>query len=142
MKNILVDTGYFIALYNQNDSYHSRAIQLSKTITVPLVTTWPVVTETHYLLQAKLGGKVSVFYHFLEGPFLSIFSLTPTHLPRIRQLSEQYANLPADLADISLIILAETQEHGQILTTDRRDFETYRFKNTHPFENLLDALSA
>ena len=74
--------------------------------------------------------------------FLSIFSLTPTHLPRIRQLSEQYANLPADLADISLIILAETQGHGQILTTDRRDFETYRFKNTHPFENLLDALSA
>jgi len=140
MQSILVDTGYFIALYNRNDSDHSQAVALSKTITSPLVTTWPVVTETHYLLQSRLtSGEVSLFYRLLEGQFISLFQLTSQHIPRIRHLQEQYANLPADLADISLIILAEALGYGKILTTDRRDFNTYRFKNTHPFENLFDS---
>jgi predicted nucleic acid-binding protein len=42
-----------------------------------------------------------------------------------------------DLADASLVILAEHLGHGRILSTDQRDFGIYRWKNTHPFQNLL-----
>jgi len=41
------------------------------------------------------------------------------------------------IADASLVLVAETLGHGRILSTDRRDFHTYRWKNTKPFENLL-----
>lgn len=50
----------------------------------------------------------------------------------------QYADLPMDLADASLVLLAEELGHGRILSTDRRDFHTYRWKNHQPFTNLLE----
>jgi uncharacterized protein len=53
------------------------------------------------------------------------------------ELMERYADLPMDLANASLVVLAEHLEHGQILTVDRRDFSTYRWKNSNPFQNLL-----
>jgi HD-GYP domain-containing protein (c-di-GMP phosphodiesterase class II) len=34
-------------------------------------------------------------------------------------------------------LLAEELGHGRILSTDERDFKTYRWKNHEPFENLL-----
>ena len=42
-----------------------------------------------------------------------------------------------DLADASLVILAEHLGHGRILTTDNRDFKAYRWKERKPLENLL-----
>jgi uncharacterized protein len=42
-----------------------------------------------------------------------------------------------DLADASLVILAEHLGDGRILSTDERDFKTYRWKNRKPFKNLL-----
>nr|WP_202951321.1 hypothetical protein [Xenococcus sp. PCC 7305] len=53
---------------------------------------------------------------------------------------EKYADLPMDLADASLVILAEHLGHGRIFSVDQRDFNTYRWKQNHPFENLLIAL--
>ena len=45
--------------------------------------------------------------------------------------------LPMDLADASLVALAEHLGHGRILTCDRRDFSIYRWNNNNLFENLL-----
>ena len=50
---------------------------------------------------------------------------------------EKYQNLPMDLADASLVLLAEEIGSGRIFSTDERDFQTYKWKNHHPFENLL-----
>jgi predicted nucleic acid-binding protein len=49
----------------------------------------------------------------------------------------KYRDLPMDLADASLVILAEELGHGRILSTDTRDYRTYRWKNRKPFQNLL-----
>ena len=54
------------------------------------------------------------------------------------QLMARYASLPMDLADASLVLLAEELGHGRILTTDARDFGAHRFKSRHPFQNLLE----
>jgi len=58
-------------------------------------------------------------------------------LPRIEALMAKYADLPMDLAEASLMILAERLGHGRILSTDERDFRTCRWKRHAPFENLL-----
>jgi len=50
---------------------------------------------------------------------------------------DKYGELPMDLADASLVILAEELGTGEILSTDRRDFHTYRWKNRKPFRSLL-----
>jgi hypothetical protein len=53
------------------------------------------------------------------------------------KLMQKYADLPMDLADASLVILAEELGHGRIFSTDQRDFKAYRWKNHKPFQNLL-----
>jgi hypothetical protein len=65
------------------------------------------------------------------------FELNAEHSERIAELMRKYADLPMDLADASLVVLAEYLGHGRILSTDQRDFHTYRWKNHQPFENLL-----
>jgi hypothetical protein len=53
----------------------------------------------------------------------------------------QYGDLPMDLADASLLWVA--QEHGlrRIATLDRRDFGIYRLPGGENLENLLNALA-
>lgn len=56
MKNmILADTGFFIALGNKGDRDHALAIQIISTLNEPLITTYPVITETSYLLARDAG---------------------------------------------------------------------------------------
>ncbi|TYQ30200.1 type II toxin-antitoxin system VapC family toxin [Pseudanabaena sp. UWO310] len=135
---ILADTGFFIALGNNGDRYHSRAIQVISTLREPLITTYPVITETSYLLARDAG--LSVQFEFLtevaNGMF-PVFDFQRQHLSRMVELMRRYANLPMDLADASLVVLAEHLDHGRILTCDRRDFSIYRWNNNNLFENLL-----
>jgi uncharacterized protein len=72
-----------------------------------------------------------------DGLF-SLFDLDERHLSHCAQLMRQYENLPMDFADASLIVLTEELGHGRIVSTDKRDFGTYRWKNRHPFQNLLE----
>ena len=72
---------------------------------------------------------------------VGIFVMTVDHVPRLTALMHQYADLPMDLADASLVLVAEEFGEGRIVSTDERDFHTYRWKNQHPFSNLLLALS-
>ena len=54
-----------------------------------------------------------------------------------RSRLQRYASLPMDLADSSLVLLAEHLGYGSILTTDERDFGSYRWKARKRFPNLL-----
>ncbi len=136
---ILADTGFWLALANRADEHHGRARDAAARIAEPLVATWPVVTETCHLLATRLGvdAELTFLRSAREGAF-EIFPLGPEHLPRALTLMAKYRDLPMDLADASLVILAEALGTGRILSTDRRDFEAYRWKNRHPFENLLE----
>jgi uncharacterized protein len=134
---ILTDTGFWVALANRRDRHHALAKKRLATIREPLVTTWPVLTETCHLLM-RFGVDAELrFVRAVEQGALEVFDLTRAHLPRIAMLMEKYRDLPMDLADASLVIAAEELASGRILSTDERDFRTYRWKNTKPFSNLL-----
>ena len=135
---VLVDTGYWYALGDAGDVHHARAVEIGRRLREDPITTWPVLTETCYLLQRALGvGAARRFIASLEASAVRVFDLDCGHFPRIDALMAKYASLPMDLADASLVVLAETLGHGRILSTDRRDFGVYRFKNHDPFENLM-----
>lgn len=135
---IIVDTGFWLALANRNDLYHTQAITVLTNVNEPLITTWVIVTETCYLLLTKMGDRAQV--SFINNLFLEVFTvfdLQSHHGKRISELMAKYADLPMDLTDASLVVLAEHLGHGRILSIDFRDFNTYRWKNQHPFENLM-----
>jgi predicted nucleic acid-binding protein len=135
---VIADTGFFLALANPKDRHHRRAVSRLDELEEPLITTWPVVTETCHLLRSRLGAaSQAIFLNDLAKGAAEIFELNPSALPRLSELTLKYADLPMDLADASLVLLAEHLGHGRILSTDQRDFRTYRWKQHEPFENLL-----
>ena len=135
---IIADSGFWVAFFNRGDTHHLRARECVRNLREPLITTLPVVTETCYLLQQRAGISFTLaFVGCLRQGGCTLFQIQDTMLARAEELMRQYANLPMDFADASLVILAEALGHGRILSTDQRDFQTYRWKNRHPFENLL-----
>jgi hypothetical protein len=136
---IIVDSGFWIALSNNQDQHHFPAIKLLSQLDEDLITSVPVMTEVCHILLKRQGIKAQLsFMKAYERGAFEVFQFSHAQRGRITALMEQYANLPMDLADASLILLAEHLGHGRILSTDKRDFNTYRWKNTKPFLNLFN----
>ena len=76
--------------------------------------------------------------HQLTKDSIKIFQLEKNHLKRIIQLMKKYSDLPMDLADASLVVLAEEISEDRILTTDFRDFTIYRWQENKTFNFLLN----
>lgn len=52
---ILADTGFFYALLDRDDAWHSRCREAAAALEEGLVTTWPLLTETVHLISRWLG---------------------------------------------------------------------------------------
>lgn len=102
------------------------------------MTTYPVLVECVHLMFSRIGvAKTLTWMETLGTQGVGVFVMGADHLPRLTALMRQYADLPMDLADASLVLLAEENGDGRIVSTDERDFHAYRWKNQHPFHNLL-----
>lgn len=138
---ILVDSGAWLALADRGDAYHAQCREFFRSNREPLVTTYPVLVERVHLLYRRVGvSKTMAWFEALDAQGVGVFDMHAEHLNRLTVLMRQYADLPMDLADASLVLAAEALGEGRIVSTDERDFHTYRWKNHHPFSNLLLAL--
>jgi predicted nucleic acid-binding protein len=135
---IIADTGFFFALGNRQDKFHQKAKQCLQRLEEPIITTYPVIIETSYLLAERCNQSIQFKFleQFIQGR-VNIFSLEIHHLERCLGLMKQYADLPMDLADASLVVVAEELDETRILTTDQRDFSIYRFHTVKVFNNIL-----
>jgi uncharacterized protein len=138
-KELIIDSGFFIALLNKKDQYHHQATcQIRSLSDRKWVTTWAIMTEvSHVLAKERAFHVMQRMLNLCENGGLTLFHIDTHHIPRLKQLMEKYQDLPIDLADASLILLAEELGHGEIVSTDKRDFGAYRWKNHKPFANLF-----
>ncbi|MCP5110177.1 MAG: DNA-binding protein, partial [bacterium] len=58
---------------------------------------------------------------------------TAGSLTRCQRLMAEYADLPMDFADATLVVLAEELGTDRVFTTDRRDFSVYRIDGREAF---------
>lgn len=135
MKNIIVDAGPLIALFDKDDKYHNSVIKFLKTFDGQLVTSWPVITEVTHLLSFNVNVQID-FLEWLKREAVAIINLENIHLERIIQLSKKYSDVPMDLADSSLIVIAELTNITDIITIDS-DYYIYRTKNKKSLNNIL-----
>lgn len=135
---IIADAGFLYALIDRRDAWHDRAVSQLDTQREGWVTTWPVLTEATHLITRWIGAHAAqaLLLDVADGGILA-WQWPADWTVRLARLMQRYASLPMDLADGSLVLLAEYLGHGRILTTDERDFGAYRFKNQKPFHNLL-----
>jgi len=122
---ILIDTGPIVAFFDASDHYHNTCVELLKTVNEPLITTWPVLTEVFYLLGFSWKAQDNLWEFIMRGG-MNILPLDKGQQARCRQLMEKYKDLPMDLADGTLVVLAESEKIKKIFTLDHKDFTVYK----------------
>ena len=137
---ILIDTGPIVAFFDKDDRYHALSVETLKQMREPLVTTWPVVTECFYLLNFSWEVQDDLWL-FIQRGGIEIRSLEKDHFRRCRELMKQYQSLPMDLADATLVVLADILGVPKIFTLDHKDFSIYRFKQRRRFTLIPAALN-
>ncbi len=135
---IAIDAGFLFGLVDRSDRWHARCVALLGTQSEGWVTTWPVLAEASYLYAKRLGAAyAAALMDDVAGGSIDVWDPPRSVYPQLPVLMRKYSGLPMDLADASLVLLAEHLGHGRILSTDERDFKTYRWKQRKPFVNLL-----
>jgi uncharacterized protein len=122
---VLVDTGPLVAILSPADHYHEVCVRTLASLKSPLLTCWPVITEAAWLLR----DYPLAFENLLgntNGGFLEVLPITGKDSSQIVDILKRYASLRPQLADGTLVHLANREDIRTIFTLDRRDFSVYR----------------
>jgi predicted nucleic acid-binding protein len=132
----LTDAGPLIAIIDADEPDHEACLEALDRVALPLVTTWPAFTEAMYLL-GRAGGirGQGALWRLVSTERLVLADLSPTAVERSSRLMEQYADQPMDLADATLVALAEERGLRTIFTLDA-DFHIYRLRGRQRFAIL------
>jgi predicted nucleic acid-binding protein len=135
MKQILIDSGPLIALFDASDKYHHKAVDFIKTNNHPLITTLASITETLHLLDFNRNAQID-FLEWVNKGAVEIQNIEKDDFGRLKELTIKYRDLPMNFADSCLVYLAEKLNLNTIATIDR-DFTIYRIRGRKKFKIIL-----
>lgn len=130
----LTDAGPLVALIDADEADHATCVLALRQLELPLVTTWPAFTEAMYLLS-RTGGPAGrqALWRLVFTDRLQLADLDRGALKRSAALMDKYADRPMDLADATLVAVAEIRNQRRIFTLDQ-DFTIYRINGRTRFD--------
>lgn len=129
------DTGALVALLDKRDPQHAACLLAAKRLPAgPMLTTWPCFTEAAYML-GKVGGYFyqEQLWALRRSGRLQLLDITAAEADRMDALMKIYQNVPMDLADASLVAVAEARGFRRVFTIDS-DFYIYRLADGSALE--------
>jgi len=130
---ILVDTGPLVALCDDRDDLHRRALrELDALPYTARVVCTPVLTETLFLLSAiHLRRRLELLF---EEQIFELYPLRENEhrLRQCFQWLEEYEEHSPDFTDAYLIVVSSTEAHSRIWTFDREFSTVWRMPNGRP----------
>lgn len=128
----LCDSGPLIALFDPSERSHELCRRALAEFRGRLVTSWPVLTEAFHFLDRPVLR--TLLWDFVLGDVIRVEEVQKIDLESMRLLMEQYADLPMDFADASLVVLAERLRVFTVFTLDRRGFAVFRPRHADSFD--------
>lgn len=137
MRNVVVDSGFLIGLFDESDRLHGRCRDFLRGYRGRFLTTEAVLTETLALLSTKQQFRCLEWLGDAAQAGLVVVDREPIDFRSVEKLARKYADQPMDFADASVVLLASRTGVREILTADRRDFAVYRFAGRARFVDVL-----
>jgi predicted nucleic acid-binding protein len=134
-STVLIDASLLVAFYNAGDRYHAPVRSFFATCTSQLITSLACVAETMWLLASDSRVQNDFLLDLAEGVY-RCEPLRQVDFLRISELNSQYADLPGDFADLTLIAISERLNIVAVATLDK-DFDIYRRYRRQPFERVF-----
>jgi predicted nucleic acid-binding protein len=132
VPSIAVDAGPLVALFDGSDKHHADAIAFVQRAGFSLVTNLLVLAEVAALLPSRY--QIDLLSWTEEG--VEIDWGTVSDFPRIITIMRKYDDLPADLADASLLAMCERRGIREVATLDK-DFDVYRTADRKRLRNVF-----
>jgi predicted nucleic acid-binding protein len=138
-RRVLLDTGPLVALLAASDAHHRRCVDTFATLTPPLFTCWPVITEAAWILR-KQPRPLDHIAEAYSGGMFDILPLDGSNLNDIAAILRHYEDSGIQFADAALVYLAERENIRTVFTTDRRDFSIIRLKRNRMLKIIPEVL--
>ena len=138
MTSVVVDTGPLVAFFDRSSSDHDWVVEQFKSLTTPLETCEPVLSEVLFLLK-RAGLAPDPLFEMIERDVLRPSFRLRDEFQAVRKLLQKYESLPTSLADACLVRMSETTSQSVVLTLDR-DFLVYRRNRRHAIPLLAPFL--
>lgn len=129
MTTVFVDTGPLVAFFDHSSSHHAWVVEQFKSLTSPLETCEPVISEVLFLLK-RAGISPDPLFEMIDRDVLRLTFRLKEEFQAVRKLLQKYKSLPTSLADGCLVRMSETTPESVVLTLDR-DFLVYRRNRIH-----------
>lgn len=137
-ERILLDTGPLVALFSESDASHDRCVTTLASLTPPVFTCWPVITEATYFLR-KRPQAINRILDGFAGRLFALLPLDVEDIGPIAAIMTRYESLGLQLADAALLHLADREGIQTVFTLDRRDFSVVRLKRNRPLRLIPEA---
>ena len=135
MLKTIIDSGPLIALFDRSDKYHNDVLNFMKEYKGKLITSWAVITEVSHMLDFNLQVQID-FLKWCEVGGIEVYNITQDEISNIRVMMEKYIDIPMDLADATLMYIANKENIKNIVSIDS-DFDIYRTLKKQSLNNLL-----
>jgi uncharacterized protein len=137
VRNVVVDSGFLIGLFDETDGLHAKCRTFLKDYRGRFLTTEAVLTEALALLSPAQQLRCLEWLGDATAAGLFEVEREPLDFRAIEKLARKYADQPMDFADASVVLLAGRAGVREILTADKRDFAVYRLPGKIRFIDVL-----
>jgi uncharacterized protein len=125
---VVIDAGPLVAAIDANDRHHQWARSALPRLSARVVTCEAVVAEVGHLLDNH-PVAIEALHGFLRR--IEIVPMLREDLDAVFALMKRFAP-QMDIADACLMLLAARYAESIVLTTDTRDFSSYRIPFASP----------
>jgi predicted nucleic acid-binding protein len=134
---IVLDTGGLYAAIDGNEKLHGRSVAALSAARPPRVISPFVLAELDYLVGSRVGheAQLSLVDEVVRGAY-RLEPFDSEDMDRAKRVMERYADLRIDLADASVVVLAQRHRTLDLLCTDERHFRALRGSGGKAFRLL------
>jgi len=119
--NAIADTGFLVAMIQNNDEHHRWAVELASQLSWPVLTCEAVLAEAAFHLRSS-----ELVLGMLRDRVVRVAFDCASQLDHLLDLAPRYTDRRPDLADLCLVRMSELYPRHTVLTTDEADFRIYR----------------
>ncbi|HEX3942631.1 MAG TPA: PIN domain-containing protein [Rhizomicrobium sp.] len=120
--NVIVDTGFLIALLNRRDTHHAWAVAQANEHPPQWITCEAALSEAFHLLGATGFNGLAALIQ--RDVLIAAFRFAESAAP-VLALMQKYRQVPMNFADACIVRMTEIMTDPMVLTTDS-DFRVYR----------------
>lgn len=132
----LTDAGPLIALIDPADPDHDRCVAALADVDPPLATSCAAFTEAMYFLGDRIGWRAQeALWKLADRGDVQLLELSREEARSAAELMRKYRDTPMDLADATLVCLAQSRGERRIFTLDNH-FRAYRLAGRIGFDLL------